>query len=266
MLEREAITAIARALLDQHNARQPYKPLEESIRSGPLEDAYLIQDAFQQLLIAEGRGSIVGYKIALTSKAMQQMCGVDQPLGGAIFAATVQASPARLSLAAFQHLGIEFEVAVQLGADLPASTGPHTRDSVASAVAACMAAFELVEDRNADYRQIDAFSLVADNCWNAGVVLGAPVSDWGALDLATAPTRLWSNGQPAGEARVGDAMGHPFEAVAWLANLLNQRHKMLQRDMLVMTGSSITTKFPAADDTMRFSIEGLGEITLELHA
>ena len=58
-------------------------------------------------------------------------------------------------------------------------------------------------------------------------------------------------------------MGHPFEAVAWLANLLNRRGRRLERDMIVMTGSSITTKFPAPGDRVRFVIEGLGEATLE---
>ena len=75
------------------------------------------------MLQADGRGDIVGYKIALTSKAMQQMCGVDQPLAGAIFSSVVQQSPAQISLADFQHVGVEFEVAVKLSADLPAGDG-----------------------------------------------------------------------------------------------------------------------------------------------
>jgi 2-keto-4-pentenoate hydratase len=59
-------------------------------------------------------------------------------------------------------------------------------------------------------------------------------------------------------------MGHPLEAVAWLANLLNQQGKMLEREMIVMTGSSITTKFPHAGDCLSFLIEGMGDVRLEL--
>jgi 2-oxo-3-hexenedioate decarboxylase/2-keto-4-pentenoate hydratase len=127
-----------------------------------------------------------------------------------------------------------------------------------------MPAFELVEDGDADYKTLDAFTLVAQNAWNGGVVLGSPVTGWRDLDLETAVTRCWINGEPGGQGKTGDALGHPFEAVAWLANLLNGRGGMIRRGMIVMTGSSITTKFPAPADRVRFAIDGLGEVSLEV--
>ena len=259
----ETIEAAARQCFEMHRDRTRYVPLDAALRRGPLDDAYGIQDALHRVMAKAGQGEIVGWKIALTSKAMQQMTGVDQPAAGAIFASVVHPSPHRLSVAAYHHLGVEFEVAVRLGADLPASGGPWTRASVASKVAACMAAFELVEDGNADYKQLDAVTLVAQNTWNGGVVLGAPVAGWRAVDLEQAVTRCWINEEPGGQARTGDAMGHPFEAVAWLANLLNRRSRRLERGMIVMTGSSITTRFPAPGDRVRFTIDGLGEVALE---
>ena len=126
-----------------------------------------------------------------------------------------------------------------------------------------MPAFELVEDGDADYKTLDAFTLVAQNTWNGGVVLGARVPDWRGLDLENAVTRCWINDEPAGQGKTGDAMGHPFEAVAWVANLLNRHGRMLRSGMIVMTGSSITTKFPAPGDRVRFAIDGLGEVALE---
>jgi 2-keto-4-pentenoate hydratase len=264
MMERKTINALAEALFAEHGAAKPYHAFEESIRSGSLADAYRIQEALLKRMMEAGQGELAGYKIALTSRAMQQLCGVDQPLIGAVLSKVIHQSPAKLNIAKFQHLGVEFEVAVKLGADLPAASAPHTRESVAPAIAACMASFELIEDRHADYRKLDAFTLVADNCWNGGVVLGTPISDWHTVDLVNAHTRLRINGEPAGEGRVGDAMGHPFEAVAWLANLLNQQDKMLEREMIVMTGSSITTKFPNAGDCLSLLIEGLGDVRLEL--
>jgi 2-keto-4-pentenoate hydratase len=264
MLTAETIDATARACFDKHRTRARYGPLDAAIRAAPLEDAYRIQDALHHLIGSDGRGKIAGWKIALTSKAMQKMTGVDQPAAGAIFSATVHTSPARVSLAAFHHLGIEFEVAVRLGADLGATGGPWTRASVADTVASCMPAFELVEDGNADYGTLDAFTLVAENAWNGGVVLGAPVTAWRALDLEAAVTRAWVNEQPAGQGKTGDALGHPLEAVAWLANLLNRRGRGLARGMVVMTGSSITTRFPSPGDRIRFAVDGLGEISVEV--
>src|SRR5262245_35559696 len=166
MLTTEIIDATARACFEKHRTRKRYGPLDAALRGAPLEDAYRIQDALHRLMAGAGRGEIAGWKIALTSKAMQQMTGVDQPAAGAIFAATVHTSPARVSLASYHHLGVEFEVAVRLADDLPASGGPWTRASVAERVGACLPAFELVEDGNADYKTLDAFTLVAENAWN----------------------------------------------------------------------------------------------------
>src|SRR5215470_13417669 len=266
MLTPDAIAAAARASLEMHRTRTRYRPFDAALRRAPLDDAYRIQDALHRVMAKAGRGEIAGWKIALTSKAMQQMTGVDQPAAGAIFSTVVHASPARVDLAAYHHLGVEFEVAVRVGDDLPTSGGPWTRASVAGRVAACLPAFELVEDGDADYKALDAFTLVAQNTWNGGVVLGAPVTAWQAVDLERAVTRAWLNGEPAGQGKTGDALGHPFEAVAWLANLLNGRGRMLRRDMIVMTGSSITTKFPSPGDRVRFTIDGLGEASLEVTA
>jgi 2-keto-4-pentenoate hydratase len=263
MLTQETVDATARACFEMHRSRARYRPLDAALRAAPLDDAYRIQDALHLLMTEAGRGEIAGWKIALTSKAMQQMTGVDQPAAGAIFSKVVHRSPARIDVTAYHHLGVEFEVAVRLDVDLPASGGPWTRASVTQQVEACMPAFELVEDGDADYKTLDAFTLVAQNTWNGGVVLGAPVPDWRSLDLENAVTRCWINDEPAGQGKTGDAMGHPFEAVAWVANLLNRHGRMLRSGMIVMTGSSITTKFPVQGDRVRFAIDGLSEVALE---
>jgi 2-keto-4-pentenoate hydratase len=263
MLTPETIDAAARTCFEMHRARARYRPLDAALRAAPLDDAYRIQDALHRIMAGAGRGAIAGWKIALTSKAMQQMTGVDQPAAGAIFSTVVHPSPARVDLAAYHHLGVEFEVAVRLADALPPGGKPWTRASVAGHVADCVPAFELVEDGDADYTTLDAFTLVAQNTWNGGVVLGAPAKDWRGVDLETAVTRCWIDDRPAGQGKTGDALGHPFEAVAWLANLLNRRGRTLGAGMIVMTGSSITTKFPAPGDRVRFAVDGLGEVALE---
>src|SRR6186997_2506319 len=100
MLTPETIDATARACLEMHRTRTRYRPLDAAVRAAPLDDAYRIQDALHRLLAAAGRGEIAGWKIALTSKAMQQMTGVDQPAAGAIFSTTIHSSPARVALGA----------------------------------------------------------------------------------------------------------------------------------------------------------------------
>ena len=258
------IKAAAEALFADQTAREPYSPLSAGLRPNDLAQAYAAQDEFHKLVAAAGRGPLVGYKIALTSAAMQRMAGFDQPCAGALFADTVYPSPARLKRANYLHLGVECEMAVRLAADLPAAGAPYVRDKVAEAVADCLPAFELIEDRNADYGQLDALSLVVENCWNAGVVLGAATADWRDLDLVNAVATLDFNGETVDRGRTGDAMGHPFEVVAWLANHLAGRGRQLEAGMIVMTGSVVTTKFPTAGDSARFAIEGLGEVNLHI--
>jgi 2-keto-4-pentenoate hydratase len=256
--------AVAAALRAQHRDRLPFQPLDEAQRQGGLEAAYRIQESFQALVIAERGVKIAGHKVALTSKAMQEMVGVDQPLAGAIFDDTVHRSPATLDAGDYQRLGVECEIALRLDADLPGRDGGHTQESVAAAVGAVLPAFELIEDRNADYGAIDAFSIIADNAWNAGIVLGAPISAWRGVDLAAARGVLALNGAVVSEGRGADALGHPLNALAWLADRMRARGRPLERGMIVMTGSIVKTVFPAPGDRLEFSLDGFGGVALTL--
>ena len=171
-------------------------------------------------------------------------------------------SPTSIRAAEYVHLGAECEVAVLLNRDMPDPSVPYDRASAAEAVGALMPAFELVDDRRADYSDLFFLGVVADNTWNAGVVLGPQVTAWRDIDLTTARGAMVINGQQAGEGKGGDVMGHPLEALAWLANTLAARDKNLSKGMIVMTGSIVSTKFLNAGDTATVSIDGLGEARL----
>src|SRR5215475_5550438 len=114
-----------------------------------------------------------------------------------------------------------------------------------------MPAFELVDDRQADYTQLAAqvLTLIADNAWNAGIVLGSPFMDWRTVDLAAARGVMVINGTVAGEGRGRDVRSHPLEALLWLVNMLAQQGKSLTQGMSVMTGSIVATKFVNPGDT-----------------
>src|SRR5262245_52271022 len=105
MLDDATVLRVATESLAMHRTRARYRPLEPALRTGPLDDAYRIQDSAHGLMAAAGRGEIVGWKIALTSKAMQQMTGVDQPAAGALFSTVVHPTPARVALGDYHHLG-----------------------------------------------------------------------------------------------------------------------------------------------------------------
>jgi 2-keto-4-pentenoate hydratase len=249
----EQLQSTAANLLAEQRARRVYRKLE-----GSIEQAYAVQACFQRLACAAyGHGPLVGYKVALTSQAMQTMVGVDEPLAGGVFADRVLAAGGAITLANHVHLGMEFEVAVRMTHTLHGAGDAHSAASIAASVAGYAPAYELVDDRHADYTQINAFSVIAENSWNAGVILGEFVQ---MELLASAKTQLWIDGEIAGEGCAGDALGHPLEAVAWLANHLNARGEALQAGEFVMTGSSIRTTFPVSGQNYRFVVAGLGAI------
>lgn len=260
MVDRAKAERIAAHIFAAHQRKERFQRLRGELAPASLDEAYVVQDEVHRRFGGAGWGELGGHKIALTSKAIQELCGVDQPAGGGIFARTIQRSPATIRLADFMHLGLEFELAVRLGRDLPAAGAAYTRDSVAPAVAACMPAFELIEDRGADYGDLDAASILTDKCWCGGVVLGSEVSDWRALDLASLPVELTWNGAVVERGTTGAVMGHPFEALAWLANLLAARGRGLKTGEIVITGSALKTRFPAAGDDVIYRIRDLGEI------
>src|SRR5204863_6034678 len=173
---------------------------------------------------------------------------------------------ARVRAADYVRLIVEFEIAVQMAADLPAVDAPFTRESVAEYVAAVMPAIEIADDRNADYSRLarHPLELIADNGWNEGAVLGVPVGNWRSLELAALRGVATINGDVVGEGLGAAAMSHPLEALAWVANHLAAHGRGLVYRDVVITGSIITTKTVRAGDLVRFSVAELGEVELRV--
>jgi 2-keto-4-pentenoate hydratase len=253
----------ARHLLEAHARRRRFEPLPDGLAPHTAEEAYGIQDAFVALR-AEARGAVTGYKIALSSEAMRRFVGVDQPQAGAIHVSTLKQSPARVRAHDYVRLIVEFEIAVQLAADLPVADRPYFRERVAKAIGAVMPAIELADDRGADYSRLPShpLELIADNTWNEGAVLGRPVQDWKNIDLGALRGVAKINGETVGEGLGSAAMGHPFDAVAWIADNLAARGRGLLRGDVVITGSLITSKHVKPGDRVEFELEGLGSVEL----
>ena len=257
--------AAAKRLLEAHERREQFAPLPAELAPRNAEEAYAIQDSYVARR-AERLGAIAGYKIALSSAEMQRFVGVDQPQAGVMLASTLHRTPARVRAADYVRLIVEFEIAVEMAADLPAADAPFTRERIAPFVRAVMPALELADDRNADYRELaqHPLELIADNAWNEGAVLGAPLEDWRALDLAAVRGIARINDRVVGEGVGSAAMGHPLAALAWIANHLAAHGRGLVYRDVVITGSIITTKTVRAGDLVRFSVAELGDVELRV--
>ena len=253
--------AIARAadlLCAARLARRRLGRLPEDCQPADQAAAYAVQDALHAALTAAGHGALAGHKIGCTTPVMQRFLRIPNPCAGGVFAPTVQHLVAEFRHSAFLHVGVECEIAVRLAHDLPAARAPYDRDTVGAAVGACMAAIEVVDDRYEDYRALDVPTLIADDFFNAACVLGVPVAAWRDLDLAALRGRMRINGADVGTGRGGDILGHPLEALAWLANALVARGSCLETGEFVLLGSVVETRWVGAGDRVEVEIEGLG--------
>ena len=233
---------------------RPFAPTDEA-------SAYAIQDAFLDRVAEAGDTTVWGYKIAYTNNVMRERAGIYEPVSGMILASAVHDSGVTLDSADYYRLGIECEVAVRVGADLPASGAPYTRESVSDAIEWLAVSFELVDGREgAVVEGVDpSLRAIVVNISNGGAVLGEPVRDWQGLDLAASSGRMLVNGEVVGEGVGSDVLGHPVEPVAWLANSLVARGKNLAAGDTILTGSYAPPYLLNAGDAAVVEIEGLGE-------
>jgi 2-keto-4-pentenoate hydratase len=247
----------ARYIDEAHRTRARYRNLPEAIAPGTLAEAYAAQAALCELW-GPRLGPVAGLKIATTTKVMQQLMGIGHPCMGIIFAARIYASPATIAKADYVNLRIECELGVRLGRDLPNAAAPYTRESVRPAVSEVMAAFELIEDRGAEYKSTRALSLIADNAWNGGIVIGWPMPLPAGLDLNGIAGALRSNGKEIATGKTDDPLG----ALAWLATQAVECGRPMMAGMVVITGSVIPTVDIAVGERLDFALDGIGATSL----
>src|SRR5205085_4094929 len=137
----------------------------------------------------------------------------------------------------FVRVGVECEIAVRLARDLAPSQAPFTADQVAQAIEAYHPAIEIVDDRYENWQTIGAPTLVADDFFAAGCVLGAPVARSTAPDLLKVTGRAIINDKEEGRGTGADVLGHPHNALAWLADHLAAEGRGLHAGQIVLTGS-----------------------------
>jgi 2-keto-4-pentenoate hydratase len=252
----------AEALVNEHRSGARFQPFATAFGIASVGDAYGVQREYVRLQMQARRTGVAGHKIGLTSKRMQEMCGIDSPIAGVVLEDRVHRSGVAVRASAYGRIGLEFEIAVRLGRDLQ----PGGRDlefaEVAAAVDAICPAIEIIDDRHADYRNLEVLSVIADNAWNAGIVLGDFVRSW--PDLAAIAGVVAVDGQEVDRGFGRDVLGHPFHPVAWLAGHLARSETPLRAGDIVMTGNLVTTKFPERPSTYRFDLVGVGSVELSI--
>jgi 2-keto-4-pentenoate hydratase len=261
-LTRDEIDNAARWLV---TARLDGRPASACPLAGRMavEDAgYAVQATGHKVLAEEGFGRLVGYKVGCTNQAIQDLLAVPGPAYGGILAANLHWGEAEVARALLQRPGIECEIAFWINHPPEPSGAPYDRESIRPCVAACSAAMEIVDNRYGDFRAVPFGLMIADDFLHSAAVVAPPVAAWRDLDLAALAGTTLTDGVVAGTGRGANVLGHPLEALAWLANRLIAQGKTLQGGQVVLTGSMVDPIWlDAGISQAAIEIAGLGRAT-----
>lgn len=202
----------AQALIAARRTRRVLDRLPPDIAPRGLADGIAAQLAVARL---SGAQPPAGFKIGATSRRMQEYLGLPGPMAGFIAEAGLHGSGSTLSFASFLHAGVECELAVVLAQDL--APGPCSNAQAAAAIGELMAGIEVVENRYGPLDVLGIPTLVADQVYHAGAVLGAPYPSWRDLDLQGLAGSVSVDGRERGTGCGADLLGDPITALAWLA-------------------------------------------------
>ena len=258
--------AAANELLRQHAQRLQFTGLTGAGAPTTAGAAYQIQDVFVAQSLRQRQTTLCGYKIALTTVAMREMVGFHDSVSGRLFNDQMLRSGHTLQARDYVHLIVEFEIAFELARDLPVRATPWTGASILECVACAYPALEIADDRAADYANLNesVLTLVADNAWNQGLVLGPAVTKFDVASLLALAGIAFIDDREVGRGTGRDVMGHPLEALAWLANHLQGRDMVMKAGDIVTTGSLVRSQFPVAGTRIAFRLANFGEVTLNV--
>lgn len=248
--------AAASALEAAEAERRPIEPLTGTWPTIDVVDAYEVQLLQMRRRVADG-ALVRGHKVGLSSKAMQQMMGVDEPDYGHLLDTMFVAEGDPIATAELCAPRVEVEVAFVLGHAL---RGPGvTVADVLRATDYVLPAIEVIDSRIADWR-IALPDTIADNASSARVVVGATATPIAGLDLRTLGAVLRKGGEVVTTGAAGAVLGNPVTAVAWLANTVWRFGVALEAGHLVLPGSCTRAVDVAGGDTVRAELDVLGPV------
>ena len=216
-----AAADMANIIAEAHQARAPYALLPDD-RIGDLDFAYAVQDRLVRGWSAGGEGAIFGWKLGLTYPEIQATAGAVEPIAGTILGRRAKSSGVVLNAADFMHVGLEGEIAVRVSKAFP-ETEPVSPAEAASRLDLVAAAFEVTDDRNADWskHRRPPWSRTISGTW-AWCSGPRPIEAYGAL-IGRSGVKLTINGEVIDQGMSEDAGGDPLAIVAWLGAHLARR-------------------------------------------
>lgn len=263
-LEPQRIAALGDELFDALRTRRTLAPLTSREAGIDIDDAYRISLRFLERRKAEGE-RVIGKKIGVTSKPVQEMLNVHQPDFGFLTDAMQVANGADVSLSKYSLIQprAEAEIAFVLKKDL---AGPGvTAQQVLDATEYVVPCFEIVDSRIQDWK-IRIQDTVADNASCGVFLLGEPRYAPDALDLAAVRADLYRNDELMGSGTGAAVQGHPAQAVAWLANTLGAFGIPFLAGEVILSGSVTRLVDARPGDRFRLQLGDTGSATVSFSA
>ncbi len=249
---------LAADLAQAERSREPIAPLTAAHPDIDVVDAYEIQLINIRQRIAEG-ARVLGHKVGLSSKAIQQMMGVDEPDYGHLLDEMQLFEDTPVKASRYLWPRVEVEVGFILNADLPGAG--CTEDDVLAATEALVPSIELIDTRITDWK-IELCDTIADNASSAGFVLGEGRISPRDLDVKGIDAVLRCNGEVVAEGRTDAVLGNPLTAVAWLARKVDGFGVRLRKGDVVLPGSCTRAIDAHAGDDFVAEFTGLGSVQL----
>ncbi len=253
------INKVSEYILSQHKNGCSFKNLEDPYTLKNENEAYEVQFDFHK---NAKRGKIGGYKIALAAKVQQQLCSINNPIAGGIFKSEIYQSQEIIKLKNYQSLGLEFELAFEINQDIFPDTLENEDINIKNYVNNAYTCFELIDDRDASYNNLDALTLIADNAWSSGIILSNPNPKWKDFDLNKLNSKLFWNNILIEEAKLFNS--DPLNSLSWIIKHLGKFNKKIDKGSIIITGSVIKTKKPKSGDKIKFEIENLSNVITEI--
>ena len=257
-LSKEQVAQISAELIEAEKSRIPIKALTERFSDVSYEDAYAIQLKTFDTLV-KGGAIIVGKKIGLTSKAMQDQMNIREPDYGMITDRMVEREGAPIPMSSLILPKIEPEIAFLLKEDL---TGPGVNvANVIEATEGVMPAFEIIDSRYKDWK-ITVKDSISDNASAGIMILGGKLTPIKDLDLRYVGLVLEKNGLLVSTGAGAAVLGNPAQSVAWLANKLTEYGISLKKGEFVMSGSLVQAVSVEAGSSLRATFDRLGSVSV----
>ncbi len=257
-VDHETVHQIAHELMEAEASHTPVPPITDRYPDFSIADAYEVQRTVIDHRLGEGR-TIIGKKVGLTSKAMQQALGVNEPDYGMLLDGVLIENGTDYAAGQLLQPRIEGEIAFVLKADLP---GPDvTPEQVLAATDYVVPALEVIDSRIKDWK-IKLPDTIADNASSARVVVGTDHLSVQGLDLANVEMVFEKNGEEIGRATGEAVLGHPANAVAWLANTMHSLGVTLNAGDLIMPGALTAMTPVQAGDTIKATFSSLGSVSV----